>query len=119
MNDRPKPPVWLIYGALALSQLGLVGAFVGVLERQTDPEPALSFVVPVFSLIFAAASVTVGRVWLTTLAPPAPLLLRWAFAEAVTMLGGLSWHLGGPGLIAAPMMAFGCLLVFAQPPVGE
>lgn len=120
MNEPPKlPQVWVLYGAMVLAQFLMVGVFTGVLERGASPDPTVLMVFPVMAMSGAFASVTAGRLWGATLKGITPHILRWAFGESVTIFGCMAWFMGASALIAAPLMAFGTLLVLFQPPIGE
>lgn len=108
---------WILYAALASTQLVLIGVFVGAMERQAAADPALVIALPLVALGTATASVTVGRLWMTEAPARTRHILRWALGESVTLFGCVSWMLGSPSPVAIGLMAFGTLLVVGQPPL--
>jgi hypothetical protein len=70
------------------------------------------------ALFQAGLSVAWGRLVAKT-PTPSRWIIRWAFAEAVTLSAFTLGFLGGPMLVTACLMATGFVLTLAQPPREE
>lgn len=115
MTMQQLRTVWL---AMLVSQLAFPLILWTVSDRPSPAPDAVVMGIGAVALMEAALSLAWGRLVART---PAPTrwIIRWAFAEAVTLSGFTLGFLGGPAVASAALMALGFVLIGVQPPREE
>lgn len=87
-------------------------------DRSASAPDAVVGVLVGVGLLEAALSLAWGRAVALTPTPNRSII-RWAFAEAVTLSGFTLVFLGGPPLAGGCLMATGFVLILVQPPTEQ
>lgn len=110
--------LWAVWGGILTSQM-VFAALTRALPPAAPTDPQMAAILGMVGLGPAALTLSWGRLVAQGQPPQARWIVRWALAEAISLLGLVSWMTAGLLLPAAAMMGVGALLVLVQFPRDE
>lgn len=102
----PNPTSLILWSAFGATHLVLL--LVSTLLAPTSHDPVLTFMV-LPALSSAAVSVAAPRVFPAEMVVPTRFILRWALAEAASLMGFVAWFLSGDHLVQGVCAGAGLL----------
>jgi hypothetical protein len=110
--------LWPIWGAMCTAQVVFAG-MTAVIPPAQPPDLQMSALLGATALGPATLSLLWGRLVLPAQPPQQRWIVRWALAEACTLVGLVSWVVGGALVPAVAPMIAGFILILVQFPRSE